>query len=57
MATIGEKITALALDQLKKHPDGIRYTDLVSRIQATDVSLKKNTIHGTVWDLATRLHE
>ena len=57
MATIGEKITALALDQLKKHPDGIRYTDLVNLIQATDPDLKKNTIHGTVWDLATRLPE
>lgn len=57
MATIGEKITTIALDQLKKHPDGIRYTDLVSRIQATDPVLKKNTIHGTVWDLATRLPE
>ncbi|MBI4729382.1 MAG: hypothetical protein HY775_07755 [Acidobacteria bacterium] len=55
MATIGEKITTIALEQLKKHPDGIRYTDLVTQVQATDASLKKNTIHATVWDLATRL--
>lgn len=57
MATIGEKITAFAFEHLKKHPDGIRYTDLVKRIQGSDASLKTNTIHGTVWDLATRLPE
>ncbi|MBI3271619.1 MAG: hypothetical protein HYZ53_21695 [Planctomycetes bacterium] len=55
MATIAEKIITIALEQLKKHPDGIRYTDLVSLVQATDPSLNKNTIHGTVWDLAIRL--
>lgn len=55
MATIGEKITNLALEQLKRHPDGIRYAELVRLILATDPSLKMNTIHGTVWDLATRL--
>jgi len=57
MATIAEKITSLAIEQLKKHPDGVRYADLVRLIEMADVSLKKNTIHGTVWDLATRLSE
>ena len=57
MATIGEKITSIALDQLRKNPDGIRYADLVRLIQTVDGSLKTNTIHGTVWDLATRLPE
>ena len=57
MATIGEKITNFALEQLKKHPDGVRYADLVRQILSMDSSLKTNTIHGTVWDLATRLPE
>lgn len=57
MATIAEKITSLALEQLKKHPDGVRYGDLVRLIETADASLKNNTIHGTVWDLATRLPE
>ena len=47
MPTIGEKITSLALEKLKAHPDGVRYTDLVGLIQASDSSLKKNTIHST----------
>ena len=55
MATIGEKITGLALQQLKSHPDGIRYSRLIDLIQKTDPGLKTNTIHGTIWDLAGRL--
>ena len=57
MPTIGEKITDIALDQLRMHPDGVRYADLVRLVQAVDGSLKTNTVHGTVWDLATRLPE
>jgi hypothetical protein len=55
MATIGEKITALALEQLKSHPDGTRYSKLVDLIKKTDPGLNTNTIHGTIWDLASRL--
>jgi hypothetical protein len=55
MATIADKITKLALERLKQHPDGVRYAELVRQVLAADSSLKTNTIHGTVWDLATRL--
>lgn len=55
MATIGEKITDLALQKLKEHPDGVRYAELVRLILAVDPGLNPNTIHGTIWDLATRL--
>ena len=55
MATIGERITNLALEQLKKHPDGVRYADLTRLILGADPSLKPNTIHGTIWDLDARL--
>ncbi|MEQ1887170.1 MAG: hypothetical protein ABL967_19060 [Bryobacteraceae bacterium] len=57
MTTIGEKITAIALDQLKKNPDGVRYANLVRLVEAEDSSLKTNSINGTVWDLATRLSD
>lgn len=57
MPTIGDKITGLAIEQLRKHPDGVRYADLVRLIQAADGSLRANTIHGNVWDLAARLPE
>jgi len=55
VATIGERITNLALEQLKKHPDGVRYADLTRLILGADPSLKPNTIHGTIWDLDARL--
>lgn len=57
MATISEKITNIALEQLKRHPDGVRYADLTRLILAVDSSLKTNTIHGTIWDLDARLPE
>lgn len=55
MSTIGEKIVNVALKQLEKHPDGIRYADLTRMVQAVDSSFRPNTIHGNVWDLAARL--
>lgn len=55
METIGERITKLALELLKNHPDGIRYAELVRRVLETDPALKVNTIHGNIWDLNTRL--
>jgi hypothetical protein len=55
MATIGERITRLALDLLKNQPDGIRYAELVRGVLEADPSLKVNTIHGNIWDLDIRL--
>ncbi len=52
---IGAQITALALESLKLHPDGMRYTDLVRQISKRDEHLKVNTIHGNVWNLDARL--
>ena len=54
MATIGDRIVKEALEQLTKHPDGIRYADLVRAVLQSDASFKKNTIHGNVWDLDKR---
>jgi hypothetical protein len=42
MATIKEKITSIALDQLRKNPDGVRYADVVRLIQTIDSSLNTN---------------
>lgn len=38
----------------KETPGGIRYGALVQRIAAENPETPKNTIHGSVWDLATR---
>jgi Mrr N-terminal domain len=48
---IATQITALALELIKQHRDGIRYTDLVRQISKKDAHLKLSTIRGNVWDL------
>ncbi len=51
---IGTKITTIALELLKRNPDGIRYSELVRLISEADPELKINTIHGNVWNLDAR---
>jgi len=49
--TIGDQIREASFVLLKKHPDGIRYSELVRLLCETNPKWKKNTVHGTVWDL------
>ena len=51
MRKIGERIVEKAFEILEDSPEGVRYSDLVSRIGALDSSFKLNTIHGNVWNL------
>jgi hypothetical protein len=46
-------IQALAKKIVAESPGGIRYSALVQRISAENPETPKNTIHGSVWDLAT----
>ena len=55
MATRREKIIAKAIEILKSNPDGIRYSDLVRKISREFPEVPVNTIHGTVWNLETRV--
>lgn len=50
----GDKIRELALKIIAGEPGGIRYSELVKRISADHPETPVNTIHGSVWDLATR---
>ena len=51
MPKIGERITEKAFEILEAAPEGVRYSELVSRVGELDSSFKPNTIHGTVWNL------
>lgn len=51
MAKIGERVISRAFEILEANPEGVRYSELVRQIAATDSSFKINTIHGNVWDL------
>jgi len=55
MATRREKIIAKAIEILKSNPDGIRYSILVRKISQEFPEIPVNTIHGTVWNLETRV--
>ena len=49
-----KEIQTLAKKIVAENPGGIRYSALVQRISLENPETPKNTIHGSVWDLATR---
>src|SRR5439155_15630851 len=49
-----KEIQTLARKIVAENPGGIRYSALVQRISMENLETPKNTIHGSVWDLATR---
>ncbi len=55
MVTRKEKITSKAIEILKNNPDGIRYSELVRKMQQEFPDIPVNTIHGTIWDLDLRV--
>jgi len=48
------KIRDLALQMVGQNPGGIHYGELVKKIAAAHPETPVNTIHGSIWDLATR---
>lgn len=55
MAKLSRKeIQDLARSIVAESPGGVRYSTLVTRILTQNPETPKNTIHGSVWDLATR---
>jgi len=54
MATKREKIISKAMGIIKSNSDGIRYSELVRKIQGELPDIPINTIHGTIWNLETR---
>jgi hypothetical protein len=55
MATYKEKIIEKAIEIIKSNPNGIRYSDLVKKIQEEYPNIPVNTIRGTVWNLETQM--
>ena len=51
LTTLSDQIKATALQLLKQHPEGLRYSELVSQILATNSNFKPNTIQGSIWNL------
>jgi hypothetical protein len=51
MAKIGKRIIDKAFEVLEANPEGVRYSELVRQIAASDHSFNTNTIAGNVVDL------
>jgi hypothetical protein len=52
-AKVTERIKAKAFELLEQHPEGLRYSELHTKIQEADSSFNSNTINGTIWNLDT----
>ncbi len=53
MASVGKKdlIKNQALEIIKAHPEGIRYSELSRQIHEALPEMNVNTIAGSIWDL------
>ena len=49
--SIGSRIRATAIEILREHPEGLRYSDLQRRIHERDAMFKLNTIAGSIYNL------
>jgi hypothetical protein len=54
MKTITGQINEKALELLGRHPEGIRWTDLLKMLQESDSSWHPKTINGCVWKLTEK---
>lgn len=52
--TVTQRIYARALELLAEHPEGMRWTDLLAEIQASDKGFHPKTVNGCIWKLVER---
>ena len=48
---VTERINAKAFELLEQHPEGLRFSELRSKIEASDPSFHPKTVNGCVWKL------
>jgi hypothetical protein len=51
---VTERINAKAFELLEQHPEGLRWSDLLSEIQASDRTFHPKTVNGCVWKLVEK---
>lgn len=52
--TVTGRINLAALELLEKFPAGLRWSELISKIKASDPSLHPKTVNGCIWKLVER---
>jgi len=53
-STVTGRINAKVFELLEQHPEGLRWSELLSKIKASDPSLHPKTVNGCVWKLVER---
>lgn len=53
-STITGRINAKAFELLEQNPEGLRWSDLLSKIKASDQSFHPKTVNGCVWKLVEK---
>jgi len=53
-SNVTHRINSIAFELLEKHPEGIRWSELLSKIKLTDPNLHPKTVNGCIWKLAER---
>ena len=48
------RINAKAFALLEQHPEGLRWSELLSKIEASDRSFHPKTVNGCVWKLVEK---
>jgi hypothetical protein len=54
MKSFTERIHAKAFELLEQHPEGLRFSELSSKIEASDPGFHPKTVNGLVWKLVQR---
>lgn len=57
MSTQREKIIKKVIEILRNNPGGVRYSELVRKVKQELPEVKINTIHGTIYNLDSRIPE
>ena len=51
---ITHRINEIALELLEQHPEGLRWSALLSKIEDSDPSFHPKTVNGCVWKLVEK---
>jgi len=51
---VTERIYAKAFELLEKHPEGLRWSELLLKIKASDPTFHPKTVNGCVWKLVEK---
>lgn len=52
--TITGRIYAKLFELIEQHPEGLHWSELISKIEASDRSLHPKTVNGCIWKLTER---